>query len=81
MDFSFLALVACLALTSHTSLIIASTTEQQPRVISAENSQQTREQRKKVSHRDEPKLKYQPTWESLDTRPLPQWYDDAKVGT
>jgi len=24
--------------------------------------------------------KYEPTWESLDTRPLPQWYDDAKVG-
>lgn len=24
--------------------------------------------------------KYDPTWESLDTRPLPQWYDDAKIG-
>uniref|UniRef100_A0A7G3ACN5 Putative alpha-L-fucosidase n=1 Tax=Lutzomyia longipalpis TaxID=7200 RepID=A0A7G3ACN5_LUTLO len=24
--------------------------------------------------------KYQPTWESLDTRPLPAWYDEAKVG-
>ena len=23
---------------------------------------------------------YDPTWESLDTRPLPQWYDDAKFG-
>ena len=23
---------------------------------------------------------YEPTWESLDTRPLPQWYDDAKIG-
>ncbi len=23
---------------------------------------------------------YLPTWESLDKRPLPQWYDDAKVG-
>ncbi|KAF4532148.1 hypothetical protein B566_EDAN015299, partial [Ephemera danica] len=23
---------------------------------------------------------YLPTWESLDTRPLPVWYDDAKVG-
>ncbi|XP_001661015.2 putative alpha-L-fucosidase [Aedes aegypti] len=23
---------------------------------------------------------YEPTWESLDSRPLPQWYDDAKVG-
>lgn len=25
-------------------------------------------------------LAYEPTWESLDTRPLPQWYDDAKFG-
>ncbi|KAF2888161.1 hypothetical protein ILUMI_18011 [Ignelater luminosus] len=25
-------------------------------------------------------FKYEPTWESLDTRPLPQWYDDAKFG-
>ena len=24
--------------------------------------------------------KYQPNWQSLDSRPLPQWYDDAKVG-
>ncbi|CAK8677745.1 unnamed protein product [Clavelina lepadiformis] len=23
---------------------------------------------------------YSPTWESLDKRPLPQWYDDAKFG-
>lgn len=23
---------------------------------------------------------YEPTWESLDTRPLPRWYDDAKIG-
>lgn len=23
---------------------------------------------------------YEPTWESLETRPLPAWYDDAKVG-
>ena len=24
--------------------------------------------------------RYDPNWDSLDTRPLPQWYDDAKVG-
>ncbi|XP_061169907.1 plasma alpha-L-fucosidase-like [Saccostrea echinata] len=24
--------------------------------------------------------KYQPTWESIDSRPIPAWYDDAKVG-
>ena len=23
---------------------------------------------------------YQPTWESLDSRPLPEWYDDVKLG-
>jgi alpha-L-fucosidase len=23
---------------------------------------------------------YEPTWESLDSRPLPTWYDEAKVG-
>ena len=23
---------------------------------------------------------YKPTWDSLDSRPLPQWYDDAKFG-
>lgn len=24
--------------------------------------------------------KYLPTWESLDSRPLPEWYDEAKFG-
>lgn len=24
--------------------------------------------------------KYKPTWDSLDSRPLPDWYDKAKVG-
>jgi alpha-L-fucosidase len=23
---------------------------------------------------------YQPNWDSLDSRPLPQWYDEAKIG-
>jgi len=23
---------------------------------------------------------YAPTWASLDTRPLPQWWSDAKIG-
>ena len=23
---------------------------------------------------------YAPNWESLDSRPLPDWYDDAKIG-
>lgn len=26
------------------------------------------------------RAKYQPTWDSLDKRPLPKWYDQAKVG-
>ncbi|XP_017773781.1 PREDICTED: alpha-L-fucosidase [Nicrophorus vespilloides] len=26
------------------------------------------------------KPSYEPTWESLDTRPLPKWYDKAKIG-
>ncbi|KAI3387462.1 hypothetical protein SNEBB_008014, partial [Seison nebaliae] len=24
--------------------------------------------------------RYEPTWQSLDSRPLPQWYDDSKIG-
>lgn len=24
--------------------------------------------------------RYEPNWSSLDSRPLPEWYDDAKVG-
>ena len=24
--------------------------------------------------------KYKPEWSDLDSRPLPQWYDEAKVG-
>ncbi|XP_046582110.1 alpha-L-fucosidase-like [Haliotis rubra] len=25
-------------------------------------------------------IRYDPTWESLDSRPLPTWYDEAKIG-
>ena len=25
-------------------------------------------------------LRYEPNWESLEKRPLPKWYDDAKLG-
>lgn len=25
-------------------------------------------------------LRYTPDWDSLDTRPIPQWYDDGKIG-
>jgi len=27
-----------------------------------------------------PSIRYEPTWDSLDSRPLPSWYDDAKFG-
>ena len=26
------------------------------------------------------RARYTPDWESLDSRPLPDWFDDAKVG-
>lgn len=25
-------------------------------------------------------IRYEPNWESLDSRPLPSWYDEAKIG-
>uniref|UniRef100_A0A0L8G9Q7 alpha-L-fucosidase n=1 Tax=Octopus bimaculoides TaxID=37653 RepID=A0A0L8G9Q7_OCTBM len=25
-------------------------------------------------------MRYSPDWCSLDTRPIPKWYDDAKIG-
>ncbi|XP_046569367.1 alpha-L-fucosidase-like [Haliotis rubra] len=27
-----------------------------------------------------PEVRYEPTWESLDSRPIPSWFDEAKVG-
>lgn len=27
-----------------------------------------------------PRTRYEPNWASLDQRPLPKWYDKAKVG-
>lgn len=33
-----------------------------------------------VSHVLESHPRYQPNWESLDSRPLPKWYDEAKIG-
>lgn len=27
-----------------------------------------------------PRTRYEPNWASLDQRPLPKWYDEAKVG-
>lgn len=25
-------------------------------------------------------VRYEPNWDSLDSRPLPSWYDEAKIG-
>ena len=25
-------------------------------------------------------VRYEPNWQSLDSRPLPKWFDEAKVG-
>lgn len=51
--------------------------DRQPQIVSAQNFTRS-------STRSSTKARiintYEPTWESLDTRPLPQWYDDAKVG-
>ena len=33
-----------------------------------------------VSHIIAAQGQYAPTWASLDSRPLPGWYDDAKIG-
>ncbi|XP_053316239.1 plasma alpha-L-fucosidase [Spea bombifrons] len=27
-----------------------------------------------------PRIAYEPTWESLDSRPMPEWFDDVKFG-
>ncbi|MCL4141786.1 UNVERIFIED_CONTAM: hypothetical protein GTU68_041746 [Idotea baltica] len=32
------------------------------------------------THLSKPVSRYEPNWKSLDKRPLPKWYDDAKVG-
>lgn len=29
---------------------------------------------------DKPIKRYDPNWKDLDTRPLPEWYDKAKIG-
>lgn len=34
----------------------------------------------KISDCNENLKKYEPNWSSLDKRPLPLWYDEAKVG-
>lgn len=45
-------------------------------VISANN----REQRQVFPSNKANQFRYEPTWNSLDARPLPSWYDDAKFG-
>lgn len=33
-----------------------------------------------IKTRETEENKYLPEWDSLDTRPLPEWYDKAKIG-
>ena len=41
----------------------------------------TTHKRKKASeHQDSEELKFSPSWDSLDKRKIPSWYDDAKFG-
>lgn len=35
---------------------------------------------KEFESRESKVIKYLPTWNSLDSRPLPNWYDNAKIG-
>lgn len=55
----------------------ASIAERKPQVMSASNI--TRPENR-VHPKTSDSNRYEPTWESLDLRPLPQWYDDAKIG-
>lgn len=65
---------ACLFfMLSDVSSAEASISEREPQVVSSSNF--TRPQA-----RLRLRNKYEPTWESLDARPLPKWYDEAKVG-
>ena len=33
----------------------------------------------KTLPKNSPRHHYKPTWESLESRPIPEWYEDAKV--
>jgi hypothetical protein len=72
----FIKVLSCLLIIQSCE-VFATTTERQPHLISADNQKQSR---KKYVPRQKIETKYEPTWESLDSRPLPQWYDDAKIG-
>jgi len=48
-----------------------------PHIISANDNQTIH---KKLIKQTKNFKKFEPTWESLDARPLPEWYDNAKIG-
>ena len=48
-----------------------------PHIISANDNQIID---KKLIKQTKNFKKFEPTWESLDARPLPEWYDNAKIG-
>lgn len=60
-----------LALFYHQVLLTIS--QEGPKLITIENDNEVDEDENNVN-------KYEPTWDSLDSRPLPQWYDEAKIG-
>ena len=65
----FVLLLCCVAL----GCVVCDIDTRTPELISASN--QYNEKRSKNI-----RTKYDPNWSSLDKRPLPSWYDDAKVG-
>lgn len=78
MFLKYFLLISCvLLLFVDNSYAKASTAEREPQVVSASNI--TRSGNRALPKFGTP-YQYEPTWESLDSRPLPQWYDDAKVG-
>jgi len=46
------------------------------------NTKETKvkEERVSLENQKDAEIRYDPTWESLDSRPLPSWYDESKIG-
>ncbi|XP_035733443.1 alpha-L-fucosidase-like [Vespa mandarinia] len=57
-------------------LVLCGSSEDHYFVIKADN----KKERDLLRNRNLNQFKYDPTWESLDARPLPDWYDNAKFG-
>lgn len=73
--------VLCLVLSSCYSL----ENGKRPRYVKihlnpTDNEIHSEEQKAEVRITKANAVRYEPTWESLDARPLPAWYDEAKIG-